>query len=493
MRTTTAMRIAALALAGAAQAASPAAATAHGAGQHTVPEAAPAPAPDAATEAARVQALAEQAYIFGLPIVINYAVLHASAVDPASPKYKAPFNQFKNIGRVFTHEDTAVVTPNSDTPYSFAALDLRAEPVVITVPPVPAGRYYSVMLCDGSTYNFGLIGSIATGGVPGAYLVVAPGWKGKVPAGIRQVFRSGSDLAMALIRTQLRDAADIGNVQAVQAGYQVQALSAWQGKPAPAPAPAIAFPPAGAQSVQRDFFALLDFALRFIPATPDERQARAQLAQLGIGAGDGGARWRAIAAHYPQAIAAGVAAGDARIQARVLDLGKKVNGWNLFLASGGDRRRYHGDWTERAAVAKAGIYAIDISEAQYALTRTTADGAPLDGRRGYTLTFDARDMPPASAFWSVTMYDGASQLLVNNPINRYLVNSGMLDGLQRNPDGSLTIHISHAAPPDGHAQNWLPAPAGPIYLALRLYGPQPRALRGEWQVPAVKQIQEENQ
>ena len=129
------------------------------------------------------KAIAEQGFIYGLPIVMNYAVMNEYAVDKSNPQFKAPFNQIKSEPRVFTYEDTAIVTPNSDTPYSFVWLDLRAEPMVLSVPAVEKKRYYSVMLCDGNTYNYGYIGSRATGSEPGDYMVVGPDWKGATPPG----------------------------------------------------------------------------------------------------------------------------------------------------------------------------------------------------------------------------------------------------------------------------------------------------------------------
>ncbi len=122
--------------------------------------------------------IAEAGFIYGLPLVMNYAVMYEYAVDRTSGQFKAPFNEIKNEPNVFTYKDTAIVTPNSDTPYSFAWLDLRAEPVVLSVPAIDPKRYYSVMLCDGNTYNYGYIGTRATGSDAGDYMVVGPDWTG---------------------------------------------------------------------------------------------------------------------------------------------------------------------------------------------------------------------------------------------------------------------------------------------------------------------------
>lgn len=139
----------------------------------------------------KVKDIADAGFIYGLPIVMSYAVMYAYAVDRSSGQFKGPFNQIFNIHRLYTYKDTAIVSPNSDTPYSGAWLDLRAEPIVLSVPDVDLKRYYVVQLIDASTYNYGYMGSRTTGGKAGDYLVVAPEWKGSTPSGIKKVFRSG--------------------------------------------------------------------------------------------------------------------------------------------------------------------------------------------------------------------------------------------------------------------------------------------------------------
>jgi hypothetical protein len=179
--------------------------------------------------------IAEAGFISGLPIVMNYAIMHGYAIDRNSGQFKAPFNQIKNEPNVFTYKDTAIITPNSDTPYSFAWMDLRSEPIVLSVPAVDPKRYYSVMLCDGNTYNYGYIGTRATGSEAGDYMVVGPDWRGETPSGIKKVFRSGTQLSLAGYRTQLFNADDLDGVKKVQAGYKVQTL----------PETAASFPRAG--------------------------------------------------------------------------------------------------------------------------------------------------------------------------------------------------------------------------------------------------------
>ena len=188
-------------------------------------------------------------------------------------------------------------------------------------------------------------------------------------------------------------------------------------------------------------------------------------------------------------------AGEAKVENAIAGTGKNINGWTLGGLAGGDSAFFHGDWLKRAAVAKAGIYANDPLEATYPLTRTDAVGAALDGsKHSYTLTFPAGQLPPVNAFWSVTMYDGKTQLLIKNPINRYLINSPMLPNLKKNADGSLTLHIQKDSPGSDKESNWLPAPNDLIYLVMRLYWPRTEAPsvlppgEGTWKPPGIVKV-----
>jgi hypothetical protein len=439
---------------------------------------------------AETKAIAEEGFVYGLPIVMNYAVMYEYAVDRNSGQFKAPFNQILNEARVFTYKDTAIVTPNSDTPYSFLWMDLRTEPVVLSVPAVQAGRYYSVQLEDGNTFNFGYIGSRATGNQAGDYMVVGPDWKGDTPSGIKKVFRSSTQFALAGYRTQLFNAADMPKVKKIQAGYKVQPLSSYLKQPAPPAAPAIDFPKIDKELVKTNFFEYLDFALQFAPPGPEETEIRTKLARIGVGAGKS-FDFKDLSPEHKIEVGLGMKDGEAKVTKAADNLGKDVNGWKISSPFG-DRAFFHGDWLLRAAGAKAGIYGNDAVEATYPMTRTLADGQTLDGsKHNYTLTFAAGQYPPVNAFWSVTMYDGKSQLLIENPINRYLINSPMLPKLKRNPDGSLTLYIQKDSPGKAKQSNWLPAPNGPIYLVMRLYWPKtepPSVLppgSGTWQPPAI--------
>jgi hypothetical protein len=442
---------------------------------------------------AEIKAIAEEGFIYGLPIVMNYGVMYEYAVDKNSGQYKAPFNHIKNEARVFTYQDTAIVTPNSDTPYSFVWMDLRAEPMVLSVPAVEKSRYYSVMLCDGNCFNYGYIGSRATGNDAGDYMVVGPEWKGETPAGIKKVFHSTTQFSVAGYRTQLFNPDDMPNVIKVQSGYKAQPLSAYLKQPAPPAAPKIDFPKIDKELAKTKFWEYLDFSLQFAPPGPEEKEIRAKLARIGVGAGkkfDPGA----LTPVQKMAVEEAMKSGEAKIKKFIEAGTKHVNGWGMVSAFG-DRNFYHGNWLKRAAGAVGGIYGNDSVEAAYPVAKTLANGEPLDGsKHDYTITFPAGELPPVNAFWSVTMYDGKTQFLIKNPIDRYLINSPMLPNMKKNADGSLTLYIQKDSPGPDKESNWLPAPNDLIYLVIRLYWPKetpPSILpigEGTWKPPAIQQV-----
>jgi hypothetical protein len=433
------------------------------------------------------KAIAEEGFIYGLPLVMNYAVMQEYCVDKNSGQYKGPFNQITNDARVFTYEDTAIVTPNSDTPYSMLWVDLRAEPMVLSVPAVEKERYYSVQLIDGNTYNYGYVGSRATGTEPGDYLIVGPGWKGETPAGIKQVFHSTTPFGLTIFRTQLFNAEDMPGVVKVQAGYKGQPLSAFLKQPAPPAAPKIDFVPATTAGIKANFYEYLDAALQFVPTddNKDSREAGQDRHRTGEDL-----QLRDLPEHKA-AILLAMKEGDDKVDKFLATAFRNINGWKVGAAFG-DADFFKGNWLLRAAAAKGGIYGNDAVEAMYPMTRVDTAGETLDGsKHSYTLTFPAGQFPPVNAFWSVTMYDGKTQLLIKNPINRYLINSPMLPQMKKNDDGSLTLYIQKDSPGADKESNWLPAPNDTIYLVMRLYWPketQPSILppgEGTWKPPGI--------
>ena len=432
--------------------------------------------------------LAEEAYIYAFPMIANYKAMYEFTIDKSSNQYKAPFNQIWNDAKTFTPKDTTVITPNADTPYSLLNMDLRAEPLVLCVPKVEKSRYYSVQLVDMYTFNYGYIGSRATGNDAGCYMVAGPSWKGEKPAGIAKVFNSETEFSLAIYRTQLFNPGDIDNVKKVQAGYQVAPLSAFLKKPAPPALPEPKFPKFEEKAFKTDFIAYLNFLLEFCPTVPEEKELRAKFAEIDVGAGRR-FDFDKLSLEHRLAVGLGVKSGYEKIKQKRENLGENENGWEVSMSSFGDRAFLNGDWLLRAAAALAGIYGNDAVEALYPIAYKDSAGRKLDAsKHRYTITFPADQYPPVNAFWSVTLYDGKTQLLVANPISRYLINSPMLPDLKKNPDGSLTMYIQKDSPESDQKSNWLPAPDGAFYLVMRLYWPKQVALDGDWQPAPVVRV-----
>ncbi len=240
----------------------------------------PALAKKPAPTAQEVQAIAEEAFLYGFPMIVGYAVMDKYFIDRDSGQFKAPINQLHNEARVFTPKDTGISTPNSDTPYSMAMLDLRAEPMVLCMPEIEKARYYDVQLVDLYSNNYGYMGSRTTGNGAGCYLVAGPDWKGEAPRGIDKMFRSETQFSLAVYRTQLFDAADMDNVKKVQAGYKVQPLSAFLGRPAPPAAPAVDWPKFTPEALTTGFPEYPEFPVAVLPAGRHGRSGAAAAGKI---------------------------------------------------------------------------------------------------------------------------------------------------------------------------------------------------------------------
>ena len=430
----------------------------------------------------QAMAIAKEAFIYGYPMVINYGTMFEFALNKNGSQYKAPFNQLYNSANVFTPQDTAIVTPNSDTPYSFLWADLRAEPLVLGVPQVEGARYYSLQFTDLYTYNFAYVGTASTGNGAGKFLLAGPNWKGEVPKGISKLIRAETEFVIVGYRTQLLGPEDIENVRRIQTGYTVQPLSQFLGAPSPAAAPKVDFPPFSREkAASADFFGYLNFVLQFCPLIPDDTTARANFEKIGIKPGKPFDP-AAFSPEARQSIAAGMADGLKAINAKAAT---ETSTAQLF----GTREFMKNNYLNRAVGAKMGIYGNSENEAYYFTWHTDAAGQPLNcATKRYVLRFAKGKQPPVNAFWSVTMYDGKTQLLVANPINRYLINSPMLPKFKLDPDGGLPIYIQKNSPGSDKEANWLPAPDGPIYMVMRCYWPKQAVLDGQWKLPPITRV-----
>lgn len=440
--------------------------------------------------AEEARAIAKEAYIYGNPLVDHYRIFYSYFVDESDPEFKTHFNQIKNIPKVYTPADRAVQTPNSDTPYSMGALDLRMEPVVVSVPAIESSRYFSAQMIDGFTHNFYYIGSRTTGNKGGNFLFVGPNWKGEIPGGFDDVIRTETHFVTTAFRTQLFEPNDLDNVIKVQAGYKIQPLSAYLGQESTSAAPAIDFPKPLSKDDQKAsllFFNQLNFWLQFCTIHESERELYDRFSKIGVIPGQ---RFdpESLSPEIKAAMGAGIQ--DAWLELEALSNGDIKNGRVTSGDLFGTRAHLQNNYLYRFAGAVLGIYGNSKEEAMYPIYKVDADGQALDAStHRYTLTMQAGELPPVHSFWSVTMYDLPASLLVENPIERYLINSPMLPKLKRNADDSITLYIQNESPGKDKETNWLPAPNGPFILLMRLYWPKDEALNGTWKPAPLVRVQ----
>jgi hypothetical protein len=427
-----------------------------------------------------IKTIASDAYLYAYAPLYNYKTLFQQVADPAFPGFIGGFNRYRHYSRGFTPADKDIVTPSNDTPYSWAWLDLRAEPMVVSVP--VSERYYVLQWFDLYTHNFAYIGARATGMEAGDYMFVGPGWTGPTPSKITRVFRSETQLIGTLTRTAWTGPEDRDGLVAMQQQYRIRPLSEYTGGKPPNPAPALQFPAwdeARASSVS--FIAYLNFLLQFAPPVASESAALERFAKIGIGPGhafDPGALNPAVR----RAIEAGVTDAGQQLEARIAATTSSVE---LF----GTREYLGEDYVMRRAVGAAmGIYGNSKEEAYYTAYVADARGEPLDGANRYVLHFDKEQVPSVRFFWSMTMYNLPDRLLVANPIDRYAIGS-RTEGFRTNVNDSVDIWLQATSPGGDKEGNWLPTPAaGPYYMVLRMYGPEGTLAAGNWRAPQPQQV-----
>jgi hypothetical protein len=432
-----------------------------------------------------MRAIVKEAYIYGYPMVDNYRIFYAYFIDENNAEYKAPLNQIKNMARVFTPEDKAIQTPNSETPYSMLGLNLITEPMVLTIPKIEAGRYFSVQLIDAYTFNFDYIGSRTTGNDGGVFLITGPNWQGEAPEGITKIIKAETQFVFALYRTQLYNPDDIENVRAIQSGYKVEPLSGYLGTPAPDQTKVTFTSPItpDEQKTSPEFFRVLNFVMQYCPVHPSETELMTRFNKASIGSGLT-FEYETLSPELKQAVNDGIAdvwKEFATFSKESVATGKVTSG-DIF----GTREYLKNNYQYRFTAAVLGIYGNSKTEAMYPIYNIDNNGQPLEGKNKYTLTFNPGLLPPVNAFWSLTMYELPASLLVENPINRYLINSAMLPELKENSDGGITLYVQNESPGKDKESNWLPAPEGNFTIVMRLYWPKEEALNGTWKQPRME-------
>ncbi len=440
------------------------------------------------TEAADI---AEEAYIYAFPMMENYRTMYTQAVDRTAPGYVAPFNELVSKTELLGPEFKEIVRPNNDTLYSFAWLDVRAQPIVITIPEVK-DRYYSVQLVDMFTHNFAYLGTRATRGEAGSYVVAGPRWEGSKPGDAKGVFRSESNFVYCIIRTELDGPDDVAAVVELQKQYRLTPMNVFLGRSRVPVATGITFPRYDASKAKSaSFIDLLNFLLTQVVIPPEEEELMARFAGIGIRPGALSAS-RGLSAGLRNAIDEGAgramvaleraAAKPSELQGITL---RADHGWEGIDGLFGPGEAMRSKYLVRAFAAMMGLYGNDAIEAYYPVGNSDAGGDPLDGsKHDYVMRFEKDEMPQVEAFWSMTMYSLPDQLMVANPIHRYSI--GDRSKLEYGEDGSLTIYVQRASPGREKESNWLPAPNRRFSLQFRMYLPKPEALHPLYLPPPVR-------
>jgi len=415
--------------------------------------------------------LASDAYVWGSPLVVSMRTVQT-------------FARLIGVNRLYPQQQLTdpqtrlIVAPNVDTLYSVAVLDLRDGPVVLSVPEIH-DRYYTYQFLDMYTESFAYVGTRATGGVAGSWVIAAPGWSGTGPTGA-QVIHASTPLVFLLGRFLVSGASDLPAARGVMARVRLEPLVPHAQASAPSGS-ALGEPPGTPQNVAAagpSFFDELGDALAVNPpSSPADRAALARFQAIGVGpvhhpAGAATPSGRAT-------LAQGVTDGAARVEGADASSVHEVNGWETRRQLG----HYGDDFLLRAVVARSVWGANVPDEAVYLRSQRDARGGPYSGTHAYALHFAAGELPPAAAFWSLTVY-GPDMFLVENPAGRYAIGD-RTPALRTNSDGSLDLYLQHSAPP-GHETNWLPVPAGGFTLIMRIYLPERTVLDGTYRLPAVQ-------
>jgi len=435
----------------------------------------------AALTPAAARAVAAEAFVFGYPLVLTDVT---RAVTMAMPQRggRVSANEFVHLREFPDASFCGVVSPNADTLYSVAWLDLAAEPVVLDVP-ASGGRYYLLNLLSGWSDVFAAPGTRTSGNRPGTFTVTGPGWLGGLPAGVQQI-RSPTSMAWLIGRTEAHGKADYADVHRFQDGLSLRPLSAWASqRPAAREAPAgpatgiAASPPDQVEAMNAaTFFGRLAALLVTNPAAAADAPAMRRFAAIGLAAGS-----FQPDPDQASALDAGVRDALAQLKAMREQPAGLINGWSIDL----DLGQYGINYEQRAFVALSGLGASRPEDAVYPYTVLDSGGRPLTGAHRYVLHFAPGQAPPAHAFWSLTLYN-ERQYFAANPLARFAL--GDRDPLTFNPDGSLDLWLQQDSPGRRAEPNWLPAPGGPFSLILRVYWPERELLDGTWAPPAVRRV-----
>lgn len=426
-----------------------------------------------------------QAFIYGFPYIYNAQLRHDWVTQPRNPDITpyAAVNHFWHATRLTDATWKDGGCPNNDTLYSLAWVDLSKEPVVLSHPDM-GERYFTFELMAFTSDNFDYVGQRATGSKAGAFAIRGPGWEGELPPGVEPTAVSPTPWILVVGRTLVDGPDDVPTVRKLQADYELTPLSRWGTPRSAAGARRSVYAPGRAEVDPMAPWKTLNAMLAENPPPAHHALLLNQFARIGIGPGlDVDAQPEAVKRGLMRAAAVGLPL--LRQQFLSGDWATVVNGWRYPPPNEG---RFGDDFLQRAAdQSLAGITANDPVEAVYLVDFTDDAGDRLSPQGRYELHFDADELPPVDAFWSLTAY-GADMNPIANPTDRYSIGD-RTPGLVHDAEGGLTIHLQPTAPDGNEEHNWLPtSPDDDWFVILRMYRPREQVVRAEWRCPAIRRV-----
>ena len=439
------------------------------------------------SEQTELNQIAQEAYVFLYPLVLMDITRRVGTNVPSGVKPGfGPPNVFSHMDEFPPGDFTEVVRPNFDTLYSIAFLDLTEGPMVVSAPDT-AGRYYMLPMMDMWTDVFAAPGTRTTGTGAGHFTVVPQGGDDAVPEGTTRI-EAPTPYVWIIGRTQTDGPADYEAVHEVQRGFTVTPSSRWPDAPPqvePSVDASVDMETKPLDQVNSmgglDFFAYAAELMSLHPPHAIDQPIIARMARLGIEAGKP-LDVDALPPSVRAALEGAPGSAMETMRSAIPRVNPVVNGWSIGRSNMGV---YGTNYLYRAGIAMVGLGANLPEDAIYPMLLHDSSGDEPLGDHNYVLHFDADQLPPVDAFWSVTMYN-AEGFPVPNPLDRYAV--GDRDPVGYNNDGSLDLYIGHKSPSAELEPNWLPAPPGPLGVTMRLYGPRPEILDGRWDPPPLQRI-----
>ncbi len=423
---------------------------------------------------------AKEAYIFSYPLVMYYQTMYLQALNP---KGGVGMNKWLNLG-VSSPQDTTIVTPNNDSPYSYAWVDLRAEPYVLTLPKIEAKRFYTSQWNDMYGFVLDNAGSVGDGNDGVRVLLAAPDYSGELPKGVNRIIKGESSILGSLTRTQLIGMKDLPRVKEIQKEYKLEPLSSYLGTEAPSPAPVINWLKWKAGSETKpDFWKYAGFISQFLTKNVADKAKWDALAKFGFKQGED---WEVskLDKEHKQALLQ----GQKEALTYLHDLASKPFDPKKFFNPRKGFKNIKHPYEQRALGVMAGIFGNTKNiSVYYGFQKDVKGNIPDASKSVYTLTFKAGELPKVNNFWSITMYSLPNRWLVPNELNRYSIGSASTN-MKANKDGSLTLYIQPKNPDGEKEGNWLPSPNGPFWIVLRCYGPDESIIKGTWQEPALAPV-----